>query len=215
MQLGSLFHTICLEPERAEQEYAVAPDGLDRRTKEGKAWVAENVEKQIVSAADWQMVAEMREALLRNTEIAEILKSGVAEQPVRTLHPDLFVGIKAKPDWFDPQSGVILDLKTTTDASPTEFAKSVHKFRYHVQEAFYRDVLAAEGIEVTRFIFAAIEKEYPYLVATYELDDEAVGHGRLLYTQDLAVYAECLERGVWPGYAPTTQRLSLPAYAFR
>ncbi len=41
MIIGSAFHTATLEPEKFDLEFAVAPEGIDRRTKAGKEeWAA-------------------------------------------------------------------------------------------------------------------------------------------------------------------------------
>lgn len=215
MRFGELVHSVLLEPERAAADYVVMPAGLDRRTKEGKAWCAENETKLIVSASDWDTATRMREVLMANAFVRQALERGVAEQAVRTTHPDTWAGLKAKPDWFDARSGLVLDLKTTADAHPDEFAKSVVRYRYHVQEAFYRDVLRWAGYEVKRFVFAAIEKEPPYALAVYDLEPEAVELGRQLYERDLTVYAACKDSGIWPAYNPEPRTLNLPAWAYR
>lgn len=214
MVFGELVHAVLLEPERAAAEYVVAPAGLDRRTKEGKAWVAENAHKHVVSATDWEAAQRMRSALVANEFVRKALERGVAEQPIRTTHPDTWAGLKAKPDWFDVDSGLVLDLKTTVCAAKADFAKSVVRYRYHVQEAFYRDVLQWAGYEVKRFVFAAIEKTHPYAMAVYELPAEAVEHGRKLYERDLLVYSACQESGIWPSYNPEPQTLELPSWAY-
>jgi hypothetical protein len=102
-----------------------------------------------------------------------------------------------------------VDLKTTTDASPAAFARSVATFRYHVQASHYLSGL--HGAE--RFVFIAVEKTAPYAVAVYELDAAAMAAGDELRQRDMRMIADCRATGEWPGYSDDCQTLSLPKWA--
>ena len=124
------------------------------------------------------------------------------------------VRCRARFDWLTPE-GLVLDLKTTQNASAAAFAKAVATFRYHVQHAWYLDGYhQATGDLPLGFIFIAVEKTPPYAVALYELDGEAADYGRLLARRDLARYATARDLDVWPGYPDEIQPLSLPRWAF-
>jgi PDDEXK-like domain of unknown function (DUF3799) len=125
------------------------------------------------------------------------------------------VPCKARPDHWDARLGVTADLKTTADASPAGFAKSVANFRYHVQAAFYTDVMAAAGVTVESFLFIACERNPPFLVGVYVLDSEALEIGRAEYQRDLALYKECVESGSWPGLSERIELLTLPKWMTR
>lgn len=108
----------------------------------------------------------------------------------------------------------MVDLKTTSNASPRAFARSVANFRYQVQHSFYQDVLTAAGFEVNAFVFVAVESSPPYQVAVYILETDAVDLGRRLYQRDLATYRNCLSQDYWPGYSDEVMTLTLPRYAY-
>ena len=72
---------------------------------------------------------------------------------------------------------------------------------------------SANGLFIPDFTFIAVEKTYPYAVAIYQLDAQALERGRELYRRDLAIYKHCLEMDDWPGYPEEVQVLSLPAWA--
>jgi exodeoxyribonuclease VIII len=109
---------------------------------------------------------------------------------------------------------ILVDLKTCVDASPAGFAKSIVNWRYQVQAAFYSDGWeAATGQKVHAFVFAAVEKEWPYAAAAYMLTDEDLTQGRLAYRRNLRTYAACTASGEWPGYSTDIQLLNLPAWA--
>ncbi len=116
--------------------------------------------------------------------------------------------------------GFIVDVKTTASAAPDEFSRSTWRYGYHRQAAFYLDGCKAAGLDVRRFVFLAIEKDAPHLVAAYELDAMDVELGRTAYRRDLATLAACMEaeaRGepdAWPGYGEAIQPLALPRWAY-
>ena len=216
MRIGSAVHCAVLEPERFATDYAVAPDG-DKRSKAGKEAFAEfeaaHAGKPIISMADWALCEEIQHAVRMHPGAAALLQAGQPEVSALWNDAEFNVGCRARYDWLTPD-GLLIDLKTTQDASPAGFAKSCATFRYHVQAAWYLDAYQkAAGDLPLGFIFIAVEKTPPYAVALYELDAEAVDLGRALARRDLARYANAREFGVWPGYSEAIQPLSLPKWA--
>jgi hypothetical protein len=64
-------------------------------------------------------------------------------------------------------------------------------------------------------MFIVLEKDPPFCVAVYELEDLAISLGRDEYQKHLQQYAECMSSGVWPAYGDGADLVSLPAWAFR
>ena len=61
---------------------------------------------------------------------------------------------------------MVVDLKSTIDASARGFAKSVRTYGYAFQCAWYlEEGLQPNGEKPTEFIFLAVEKKAPYLTA--------------------------------------------------
>jgi hypothetical protein len=111
---------------------------------------------------------------------------------------------------------LLVDLKTTQDASPAAFSKACANFRYHIQAALYLDVVNAHfGAQVYKnFLFIAVEKSPPHQLAIYFADQEMIDIGRREYRADLATYQTCMEYESWPGYgAGEIQPISLPVWA--
>lgn len=207
MELGTLVHTAVLEPDELLQRYAVAGD---RRTKAGKEqaerMAADGIEA--VSESDMALALGMAASVRNHPAAAALLAHGQAEQSF--WWTDLSTGLRCKcrPDWY--QGITVVDLKTTTDASPAAFASSVAKFGYHIQAAHY--LAGLHGAEL--FVFIAVEKTAPYAVAVYELDAAAMALGRTMRDNALDVIATCKAADLWPGYGDTSvQTISLPAWA--
>ena len=208
MRFGSLTHCAVLEPDELLQRYGVAPD---RRTKEGKAQAEQMTQQGIepVSQADLTTALWIAAAVRCHPIAAELLAAGKAEQSFWWDDLDTGLRCKCRPDWY--YGATVVDLKTTTDASPSGFARSVAAYRYHVQAAHYLSGLF--GAE--RFVFIAVEKTYPYAVGVYELDDAAMDEGYSLRHRDMRRIQSCHASTRWPGYTDDgINTLSLPRWAF-
>lgn len=217
LRLGTAIHTAVLEPDRFAAEYRVAPN-VDRRTKDGKvAWedfVAACAESNAtpISASDHEICARVADQVRRHPTAQMLFDKGSAEQSAFWIDEETGVLCKCRPDWLTPQ--VVVDLKSTVDASPQAFQRSAWSYRYHVQAAWYLDGLAATtGKQRDVFVFAAFEKEPPYACAFYYADEQMIEFGRAEYRRLLRIYAECLNSGKWEGYPMTLQPLTPPAWA--
>jgi exodeoxyribonuclease VIII len=194
----------------------VRPEGVDFRTKDGKAWRDANVGRQIVTAEDMATAEAQRAALLAVPELAHALSNGRAEVSAFWIDSRTGLLCKLRADWLHtlPDGRVIVvDLKTTADADPAEFGRSVWKFGYHRQAAHYTAGLTACGIDVAAFLFAAVTNARPFLAVPYMLDDEATRKGAEQVVELLDRFAECRRANHWPAYGDGVQVLSLPAWA--
>lgn len=216
---GSALHTAILEPIEFARKYVVAPE-INRRTNAGKAeWDAllsdcYRNNQTLIDAEDRREIVRLKEAVYAHPSAALLLKHGRPEQTFAFREPITGAPCKMRPDWLDDTHGFIVDIKTTDDASPTGFAKSVWTYRYDVQAAFYLDGLAQlEGAMRPGFIFIAVEKKRPYNVGVYVATEEVINMGRKRYLPDLEKYVECRQYNTWPGYSNEVQALQLPAWA--
>ena len=212
MAFGTAAHCWILETDAVSERYVIAPEGIDRRTKDGKAaWARmEASGKTIISANDAAALEYMYIAVHGHPVADELLDNGIAESSV--FAELLGVNVKCRPDWLHDNS-VIVDLKTTDNAGPNAFAKSCAKYNYHRQASFYIDILSAIGIDVKAFVFIAVEKSPPFAVSVYELDSDGIEVGRTLYQRSLETYRRCLETNHWPAYSTAIETLTLPRWA--
>lgn len=221
--IGSAFHSCLLEPEDFAARYVVAPK-FDRRTKDGKAgWEAfqsENAGKLLIDQDTHDQLFNMAESV-HNHEAAHALLTGAegkAELSAYWEDPETGLLLRCRPDFFRAD-GIVVDVKTTDDASLEEFSRSLTKWRYHVQSPFYLDGLG-EAIRQSgapfrvpdTFVFLVVEKKPPYAVVCYVLDDEAMQIGRDEYRTDVNRLAACKALNEWPGYPTTIQSISVPVW---
>lgn len=218
MAFGRAYHCRMLEPAKFAATYCVRPDFGDLRTNVGKAardaWLADHAGMQTLTKDDSDRIEAMAAALQAHPLAWAILSQGHSEVTMYWNDRQTGVPCKARADKWHPGK-LFADLKTTDDASPEAFRRSVSKYAYHVQHAHYCDGAAACGEPVTNFLIVAQEKEAPYAVAVYQIDAAAEARGFELREQGLQLMKQCIDADAWPAYAPGITELSLPAWALK
>ncbi len=192
-----------------------------------KAMYAEDAAgKSLLTHAQWRDVRGMRDAAIENPTLCKFLTDprGKAELSVYWVDEETGLSLRCRPDlWV---GDIVMDIKTTEDASESAFERTVEKWRYYVQAAFYLDGVrkAVEqsgcdlppGLEIPKyFVFGAIEKKAPHLNAAYVLSPAVIDIGRREYREDLTTLAECLSSGTWPGHPQKVRTIELPAWRMR
>lgn len=216
LRVGSAVHCAMLEPKRFAEEYVVEPVFGDCRTPANKKrrdeWRAEYANARIVSDDEHAMIVGMARSIAQHPVAGRMLEEGQPELTVR-WNDATGVPCKARADFYVPQYAAVFDLKTCEDASTDGFRRSVAKYGYHRQHAFYARGFASVGAPLRSFVFLAIEKKAPYALALYALDNEAVGKGEATILEDLETLATCVRANRWPGYETRIQPLTLPTWA--
>ncbi len=214
---GAAFHCAMLEPVVFAETYAVEPNFGDCRFKEAKAerdrWRAANAGKLPLSANDAATIAGMSASVRAHPLASRMIRDGAPELTLRWRDADTGLECRARADYFVPTLRMAVDLKTTVDASAEEFRRSVAKYGYHRQDAFYRSAFAAVGCPLDHFVFVAVEKEPPYAVAVYSLDGEATLKGSESIARDMTTLERCFRENDYPGYPCEIQTLTIPPWA--
>jgi exodeoxyribonuclease VIII len=218
MAIGSAVHTHVLELDQWDARYVTAPEGINRRTNAGKAeWEAFEVAstgRTVLAKADAELVMRMGHSVFAHPAAAMLLAMpGKAETTHMWTDQATGLRCKCRPDWLTDDGSLIVDLKTTEDASPMGFRKSIANWRYHVQASWYLDGLEqATGKRPDQFIFLCVEKKPPFACAVYAADAEMIQIGAEAAARDLEVLATCRAAGAWPGYSDQVEMISLPPW---
>jgi len=215
MRLGRAIHTGLLEPDSFMERFAISPK-CDKRTKAGKEQFAAFTEasegKTVISEDDSHLIQEMTYALEAHPLASRAFTGGSAE--LTALWDDQGQPCKARFDYLKKLRGVAFDLKSTCDASPDGFSKSIATFGYHIQAAWYAmGFKAVTGEDLADFVFVAIEKTAPYAVGAYILDNEALKIGKHKCLKALEILEICTEDNHWLGYGDNLQSITLPRWA--
>lgn len=195
--------------KKPELEALLYPDGkpVDKRTS--------------LAADDFRMVCGMSDAL-RTHEVAgrwfDPGRTNYRKGNEMSLYIEDFNGMKVKGridrlEKTGSNSFMILDLKTTDDASPSAFQKKAFNLGYHIQAAFYSDlvrhVFQADSVE---FMFCAVERKAPHGIGLYRAGEQMIDFGREKYLEAIKTLAHCKKNEVFYGYSPDPQELTLPGW---
>ena len=214
MRIGTLTHLAVLEPDSFDEKTVIAPL-VDKRTKEGKSiweqFKAQHEGKDIITLDEHNQIVAMRDSVRKHQAAGKLLAKGGSEISVFAVCPKTKVMMKGRFDWLD--GNTIVDLKTTEDASPEGFAKSVANYRYHIQAAHYIALAGLVGIKDATFKMIAVEKSAPYAVAVYELDAADLMLAESERITLLEMFSSCTQFQSWPAYSQSITTISLPKWA--
>jgi hypothetical protein len=238
MKLGTAIHAAVLEPGLFTARYTMA-GSCEAELKSGQrkgqpcgntglacyrgAWFCGQHRQDgepdniiALSASDWDACRGVRASLLSHPKLAKLVESnGRSELTVVWDDEETGVRCKARVDRLvEEYGGIVLDLKTTTDARAEAFERRIFEYGYFRQLGLYQAGLAAHGLRMKHLVIAALEKERPYAVAGYRLSDGAADAGREELRKLLRTYAECQQNNHWPAYPVDIRELSLPAWAW-
>ena len=223
-RFGSAAHAMVLEPATWGSRYAIKPEGIDRRTKEGKALYAEleakAAGKVMLDFEESVQVIELTKAVRNHPLAAELLAAG---EPELVWRNEGKLALQCRTDWFNPAGcslsegrPYVVDLKTVEsldDGAFGHFEKAVFRYGYHRQAGFYLPLITEVlGQPVYDFFFIAAEKVQPFGVAVYRLTDEAVACGQDETMSDLSALYACIQSNVWPNIEATLHHLGLPKW---
>lgn len=227
---GAAVHKLLLEPDTFNAEFAVAPE-CDRRTKDGRdaynAFLTASDGKNIISLADYEKAAEMAQKALEAPFVKKLL-DGEHEKPFYWVDDLTGEACKIRVDCISTIGGkpVIVDYKTTADASTDGFTRSAVNYGYTFQSGMYlegvcqnlyhKSILSLLGTgEAPIFVFIVQEKNTPYSVNICQADDLFVKYGYDIFRELLGLYKDCKESNNFFGYLgkyDVINNLSLPAW---
>jgi len=220
MKEGSAFHDAIEDYEAFQDTYTVMPKFSGTGMKKKKEdWLAENNHKQFLSEDAYRMIIGMRESFLSHPYAQYYINGSIVEGSFFWEDPSTGIICKTRPDFLRKNLGIGIDLKSTLDARPDIFAKDIQKYDYHLQAAMCIDGINAvwgdDTWQMESFIFLLVEKAGDYQIATYELEQSAIDHGRECYKALLQRLADSQEHtGDWTGYPLEVQTIDLPKWGY-
>ena len=180
MQFGSAGHCLLLEPKKFEALYVRAPKSFHQRGKPGKERWAEFCEKHsgkiVLKANEWDRLQNIRRVFHIHPQIKKLWASGKAEVSLFWQDQEFCLDCKARLDWFDPNSGIIVDLKFTNNVGKAGTQKPIQVY-YAVQAAWYSRGVYQLTKKNTGFMFVFIEKYAPHIISVVQVSTEDLNNG--------------------------------------
>jgi exodeoxyribonuclease VIII len=197
MLLGSAIHLATLENSQGLVKW----DGARRAGKEWEKFVESAPQgSTILTADEWAKVHAIAASVHAHPRAAELL-DGAREQVF-----DWTMDGRACRGTADvvAKGGRIVDLKSTTDASPSKFPHTAEKLGYHAQLPWYMNGARLAGLgEFTEAYIVAVETKPPYVVQTFQLGPFALDIGARTWRAWWERYLVCDDANDWPGYSQT------------
>lgn len=216
LRFGTLVHLALLQPELFESRRVIERP-FDKRTTAGKQAFSEwqatlQADSLIMSQEEFLTLLEMQRrfnAYLYTHEQIN-LQTNLIEVPGVAICCD--VACKIKPD-INPLSNIIVDLKTTDDATVQSFSRTVFNFSYHIQAAFY--ALVSEeitGKPIDKFVFIAIEKNAPYALREFEFQGDELSYCKEYVEKKLVSFRNSKDFDLWDGYPNYPHKIDMPKW---
>lgn len=218
LKLGRAVHMAVLQPDEYCKQYAILPEGIDRRTKEGKAvWASfmeRNAGKETLTAEENQEIVAIAKAV--RAEHSDLLNGCITEEPLFWDDPRTGIACKCRVDAMKELNDrlIMIDLKTTNDAGLKAFTRNAVGFGYHVQAAHYINGAIANGLnhgKPVEWYFLAVEKKEPYVTNLIKADQGLIDEGQFTLMGLMDKLDKCLTEDKWPGYGETV--MTMPAWA--
>lgn len=204
---GTLVHSAILLPDEPLPQIAIQPKTKGfANSNEGKAWIAEQesagrivmgedkfktVQRCIIGAQKCQLLCD----IVKDSD-CEVSLWDERQVELNEAAPVVPLLLKCRFDILPRDAKLILDVKTTDDASEDEWQRAVERHGYHRQAAWYIDLLG----EQRAWFFALIEKPTGFVRIT-QLHPAAIDAGRKENERDLQKLAWCVANNEWPGYS--------------
>ena len=221
LRLGTLFHSLVLEPETADRYHVCEFPGTTKAGKAERA-EAEAAGKRIITVSEWDTANGMADAVRHHPMLKRIFGGKERKTEMSVYWTEDVQGIpcecKARVDMLVTVPGigpVAIDLKSSQCAAPDVLGRKIMDYGYHRQAAWYQYALSQVGIDIASFLFVFVEKTEPYIVTPASINDSATAVGLGDCRRALETYAECQRTNTWPCYTQEIVDIDLPDWAYR
>ncbi len=208
---GTAVHAFFLERDKFDTDFVIKPADMRLNTKAGKEWALEQKDKIIIDSELGNNLYEMEKSFMDSP--AKLIYDIKGQTELSYFWDDL-VTIKGKcrPDWISDGGEIVVDVKTTTDASPRGFQKSIANWGYHLQLGWYLRGLRKLGLPAEQFIFIAIEKTAPFCVGVYKADQKMINFAIKELDQLMPEIQTAMVSNEFPDYTPEITSIGLPPW---
>lgn len=214
MDFGTAVHTALLEPHRFDAAVVRGPEN-----RRGNAWkdaLAEHPNSLVLPAPLFEKVLRLRDTVMRDPIVQQLPSEfAMKEHSAFWIDEETQMLCKCRPDLYRGDESLIVDLKTTGDATKQTWLRRAQDLGYHLQHAWYQDGwMEAAGGGVETFLFLVVERDPPFAHAIYELGPGEQDLGRRIGRKALRRYAECARANNWPGHMEGVQVMTFPEHVY-
>lgn len=207
LRIGSFVDMTLFTPANITK-FAVWPE-----TRKGKAWETfeeANSTKTILNGPEDERARGIMQAIDRHEDATKIIKACRYQVVCIAEHPKLGYRMKGALDLLPDLercspllADYAFDLKCTGDATPEGFARLSWTLGYHIQAAFYLDLLELCGRKANTFGLVAAENHAPHGIKIhyFNRDSNEIRRARELYEKWMEEYMDCIKKNQWPSFS--------------
>jgi hypothetical protein len=223
MQLGSLYHTVLLEPETFPDKFMVASElCLNRKNKpypeESKQ--AESLGKELILHKDLEIISQIKNNLMNymlydNVSVYDLFESSEKEIGIfwEVEIAGQIIKKRAKLDLYSKEYQIISDLKLVNNC--LAFERQIYSdLQYYRQAVWYIEGIKTITGKDARFIFLTFEDAAPYGIKAFELDSDYLEYADDVNFRSVLNYLDWVEKGSdkTQGYSQGIKFLNKPAF---
>lgn len=148
---------------------------------------------------DMAKAEAMRDAVLEHPVAGPLLADGKPEVSIWATDPATGVLMRGRIDWL--RIPVFVDVKTSSGrVDPESFAATVMRYHYGFQAAYYKKLLALNGVQADPLWIPATKRP-PYETEVLRPADDLIEFSMGEVDRALELYAHCQEADEWPELA--------------
>lgn len=188
LDFGTAAHCALLEPERFAREYFALPvQQVDLFHEADLSLIAQEKAHPVRFVTEAQMAAidGIRAQVGKLPEIVRLLREGLAERTLFWRDEASGIRCKIRPDML-VLPDIILELKTTFDASLAVFQRTLLMQRYHLSAAMYREGVRHLTGRLPDYVYLVASRHPPFEVQTFVPSTGMLEAGEKLFREALA-----------------------------
>lgn len=204
---GSLTHSLILEPEQVEKEYAFF-SGIRKAGPDYEAFKEANPGKVIINAGTHGRTQAYLRAYQNLPTAVNLIKNGHPEYSITQIIKDL--PLKMRADYINFNSDYIVDVKTSSHAIDKDsFKLTVDQYKYDLSAALYALIAEQYYGRPFQFYWLVIGKK-DFDCQVYRMSEITRRVGLNMINKAIGIYKTCKETGIWT--APLTEQLERTDY---
>lgn len=185
LDLGTAVHCAILEPERFRHEYVAIPvRHIDIFHAEDMRLIQHEKQVRFLTNSQMAAVEGIAEQLAHKPDIVKLLETGQAERSIFWQDAETGIRCKIRPDLL-VLPDLILELKTTFNASVAVFQRTCLMQLYHLAAAMYREGVTQVTGKRPSYMFVVACRFPPYSVETFIPSPSMLDQGQDLLRETL------------------------------
>lgn len=194
LDIGSLIHSMILEPHLVATEYAFF-EGLQRRGAAFDAFKLQNPDKLIMTKAQKIKCDNYIKSYNRNKVAQQLISGGESEHTICQVWND--IPTKVRCDYINVDKGYIVDVKTSGNPVDIDSVKmTLDQWQYPLSAALYTAVASQYyGKQFTFYWLFVAKKESDCQV--YKMSSSTHMDGLQKCREAASIYKKCKETGIW------------------